>query len=108
MRRQSPQRTPLSPERSRGGARPSHETFVDRRRAERGNGKRQYRPRLWNTEAEYCEILEGTSVIADPEGNTNTVRTGDRFVIPPGFRGTWEVVERTRKIFVAYDEQPPE
>jgi uncharacterized protein len=60
------------------------------------------------TEAEYCEILAGTSVITDEEGNAKTLRTGHRFVIPPGFRGTWEVVEHTRKIFVAYDEQPPE
>jgi uncharacterized protein len=58
--------------------------------------------------AEYCEILAGTSVITDEEGNAKTLRTGHRFVIPPGFRGTWEVVEHTRKIFVAYDEQPPE
>ena len=35
-----------------------------------------------------------------------TLRAGHRFVIPPGFRGTWEVVERTRKIFVAYEAQP--
>lgn len=68
-------------------------------------------PGCWHvayTEAEYCEILEGTSVITDLEGNRKTLRAGHRFVIPPGFRGTWEVVERTRKIFVAYDEQPPE
>ncbi|RQS35576.1 cupin domain-containing protein [Burkholderia sp. Bp8992] len=68
-------------------------------------------PGRWHvayTEAEYCEILEGTSVIADRDGNTKTVRAGDRFTIPPGFSGTWEVVERTRKIFVAYDEHPPE
>ncbi|EMN5134289.1 cupin domain-containing protein [Burkholderia contaminans] len=64
--------------------------------------------RVAYTEAEYCEILAGTSVITDEEGNAKTLRAGHRFVIPPGFRGTWEVVERTRKIFVAYEEQAPE
>lgn len=59
--------------------------------------------RVAYTEAEYCEILAGTSVITDEEGNAKTLRAGHRFVIPPGFRGTWEVVERTRKIFVAYE-----
>jgi uncharacterized cupin superfamily protein len=31
-----------------------------------------------------------------------TVGPGDRFVMPRGFRGTWEVVEATRKTFVIY------
>jgi len=28
------------------------------------------------------------------------VKAGDSFVLRPGFRGTWEVVETTRKDFV--------
>jgi uncharacterized protein len=30
-------------------------------------------------------------------GETRTVRAGDAFVLRPGFKGTWEVVETTRK-----------
>ena len=30
------------------------------------------------------------SVITDEEGNAKTLRAGHRFVIPPGFRGTWK------------------
>ena len=56
------------------------------------------------TEEEYCEILEVTSVITDASsGLSTTVTTGERFVIPRGFVGTWEVVTATRKTFVVYE-----
>jgi len=55
------------------------------------------------TEEEYCEILEGKSVITDSAGNAVTVTAGYRFVIPAGFEGTWEVVDRCKKIFVIYE-----
>ena len=42
------------------------------------------------TEHEYCEILQGVSVIRDQDGNAKTVRAGDRFVIPAGLKGTWD------------------
>ncbi len=46
------------------------------------------------TEEEYCRMLEGVSVISDGAGMRMTVRAGDEFVIPAGFVGTWEVIER--------------
>ena len=52
---------------------------------------------------EYCEILEGKSVLTDNEGNRVTVTQGDRFVIPKGYTGTWEVVENTKKIYASYE-----
>ncbi|MFF7706536.1 cupin domain-containing protein [Pseudomonas sp. NPDC007930] len=55
------------------------------------------------TEHEYCEIVQGVSVIRDQDGNARTVRAGDRFVIPAGFRGTWEVLEACRKVYVIYE-----
>ena len=55
------------------------------------------------TESEYCEILEGVSVIRDADGTAKTVRAGDRFLIPAGFKGTWEVVEPCKKIFVSVE-----
>lgn len=57
------------------------------------------------TEEEYCELLEGHSVITHESGETMHVRKGDRFVIPAGFRGTWEVVEPTRKIYVISEDK---
>jgi uncharacterized cupin superfamily protein len=55
------------------------------------------------TEEEYCKILEGTSVITDSSGHAVTVSTGESFVIPSGFTGTWEVVVPTRKEFVIFE-----
>ena len=51
-------------------------------------------------EWEYVHILEGVSVLTDAAGVATTLRTGDSFVIRPGFSGTWEVVEPTLKDYV--------
>ncbi len=58
------------------------------------------------TEHEYCEILQGVSVLRDHEGAAKTLRAGDRFVIPAGFRGTWEVLEPCRKVYVIFEPKP--
>lgn len=54
-------------------------------------------------EHEYCEILSGTCLIHDDNGNVKTVSSGDRFVIPAGFSGIWEVVEPCRKVYVCFE-----
>jgi uncharacterized protein len=59
--------------------------------------------RISYTEEEYCQIVQGTSIIADNAGNAKTVSAGDSVVIPRGFVGTWEVVEPTQKIYVIYE-----
>jgi len=59
--------------------------------------------RILYTEEEYCQLLEGVSIITDEAGSAVTVRAGEEFVIPAGFRGTWEVIEPTRKRFVIYE-----
>ena len=51
-------------------------------------------------EWEFCHILAGVSVISEDGGETRTVSTGDSFVLKPGFKGTWEVLETTRKEYV--------
>lgn len=56
--------------------------------------------RIAYDEWEYCRILSGVSIIAEQGGATHTLRTGDSFVLRPGFIGTWEVVEITRKDYV--------
>jgi hypothetical protein len=63
--------------------------------------------RILYTEEEYCQVLEGVSVITDQAGRAVTVRAGAEFVIPSGFVGTWEVVEPTRKRFVIYEPGTP-
>lgn len=51
-------------------------------------------------EWEYCHILSGRSIITHEDGEVWTVEAGDGFVLRPGFKGTWEVVETTRKQYV--------
>jgi uncharacterized cupin superfamily protein len=63
-------------------------------------------PGRWHiryTEEEYCELLAGVSRVVSDSGTVTTLQAGDRFVIPRGFVGTWEVVETTTKRFVIYE-----
>ncbi len=57
------------------------------------------------TEHEYCEILSGSSVITDGQGQSRTVNQGDKFVIPAGFKGTWEVLDSCKKIYVVFQQK---
>lgn len=56
---------------------------------------------------EFCYIVSGHVRLISADGNVQTFRTGDAFVIPNGFRGFWEVVCTTTKHFVvrSYDRQ---
>jgi uncharacterized cupin superfamily protein len=56
--------------------------------------------RITYTEWEYCEILDGISVVTDIDGKASTLVAGDKFVLEPGFDGTWQVVETTTKRYV--------
>ena len=63
-------------------------------------------PGIWRvhyTEHEYCEILEGVSIITEEGGAPKRVSAGDRFVIPAGFVGTWQVLEACKKIYVMFE-----
>ncbi|MCF1426883.1 MAG: cupin domain-containing protein [Shewanella sp.] len=73
------------------------------------SGTWQSGPGKWNvnyTEHEFCDILEGLSIIQDKTGNSLTVAAGDKFVIPAGFQGTWEVVDQCKKIYVIFEQNP--
>ncbi|WNW12732.1 cupin domain-containing protein [Pseudomonas sp. DTU_2021_1001937_2_SI_NGA_ILE_001] len=72
-----------------------------------GAGVWEGEPGQWTvnyTEHEYCEIIHGVSVLRDEQGQGKTLRAGDRFVIPAGFKGTWEVLETCRKIYVIFEK----
>ena len=56
--------------------------------------------RIAYDEWEYCHILSGVSIISEDGGKSREVATGDSFILQPGFRGTWEVIETTRKEYV--------
>lgn len=52
------------------------------------------------TEWEFCHFIEGKAVLTNEAGRKWTLRAGDAFIIPPGFKGTWETVEKVRKHYV--------
>jgi len=82
---------------------PVHTTWNAEERDGLYCGLWQSTPGKWRIsydEWEFCHILEGVSVIAEEGGEARTVRAGDAFILRPGFRGTWEVVETTRKEYV--------
>ena len=56
--------------------------------------------RIEYDEWEFCHILSGVSVISEDSGEARTVRAGDSFVLRPGFKGSGEVLETTRKEYV--------
>lgn len=56
--------------------------------------------RISYDEWEYCRIITGLSVLTQDGGAARIVRAGDGFIIHPGFKGTWEVMETTTKEYV--------
>lgn len=56
--------------------------------------------RIEYDEWEFCHIISGVSVVTEDGGEARTVREGDAFLLRPGFKGTWEVIETTRKEYV--------
>ena len=56
--------------------------------------------RIQYDEWEYFHILEGHSIVTSEDGEIFHLKAGDRLILRPGFKGTWEVVETTRKDYV--------
>jgi uncharacterized cupin superfamily protein len=54
------------------------------------------------SEHEFVELLAGRVELTDTAGCTERFGPGDRFVIPAGYRGTWETIETVRKLYVIY------
>ncbi|CAN7301151.1 cupin domain-containing protein [Rhizobium leguminosarum] len=56
--------------------------------------------RITYEEWEYFSLLSGHSIVTEDGGEPVHLKTGDRMILRPGFKGTWEVVETTRKDYV--------
>ena len=56
--------------------------------------------RIEYDEWEFCHIVSGVSVITQDGEEGKRVAAGDSFVLRPGFKGSWEVIETTRKEYV--------
>lgn len=59
--------------------------------------------RVRYTENELCVMTAGRVVITSDVGESNTFGTGDAFVIPAGFSGTWEVLEDCSKVYAIFE-----
>lgn len=46
---------------------------------------------------EFCYIVNGHLRLVSDTGESRTFKTGDSFIIPQGFSGCWEVLEKTTK-----------
>lgn len=82
---------------------PVHTTWTVEERGKIFAGLWHSTPGKWRVsydEWEYFRLLEGTSILTDAAGHATTLRTGDAFVIQPGFSGTWEVLDATLKDYV--------
>ncbi|WP_298215506.1 cupin domain-containing protein [Acidocella sp.] len=84
---------------------PKTRTFVLYENAARrlAAGEWEASPGKWRisyTEWEYIEMLSGACVIEVDDGRRIEAGPGDRFVIEPGFTGTWEVLSPMRKAWV--------
>jgi len=49
---------------------------------------------------EFCYLLKGRIVITHDKDGTKEFGAGDAISMPRGWKGTWEVLEHVRKIFV--------
>ena len=56
--------------------------------------------RISYDEWEYFHILSGYSIVSEDAGESFHLRAGDRMILRPGFKGSWEVIETTRKDYV--------
>jgi uncharacterized cupin superfamily protein len=59
--------------------------------------------RVAYTEHEFCHLLAGRVRLLADDGNETLLAAGDSFVIPAGFAGVWEVLERARKLYAVYE-----
>ena len=63
----------------------------------------QSTPGAWRVdyaEWEYIRILSGHSILTDDQGRETHLHAGDSWIIRPGFKGVWTVVETTLKDYV--------
>jgi uncharacterized protein len=52
-------------------------------------------------EWEFCHIIAGELILkADGARKSHRFKKGDAFMIPAGFKGTWETVKKVRKHYV--------
>ena len=59
--------------------------------------------RVRYTENELCVMTGGRVMITSDLGEAHTFASGDAFVVPAGFSGTWEVLEDCSKVYAIFE-----
>ena len=49
---------------------------------------------------EFCHLLKGHWILTSESGQVTEIKAGDSWVFPRGWRGTAEVVETVRKVYL--------
>ena len=56
---------------------------------------------------EFCSIISGVSELTEDGHPTVRLQPGSTFIMRPGFKGVWRVIETTRKLWVTIDLPVP-
>jgi len=59
--------------------------------------------RVEYAEHEFCHLLQGRVVLTADDGRKWQFGPGDAWVIPAGFKGTWETVEPAHKRYAIFE-----
>ena len=49
---------------------------------------------------EFVTVLEGRVILTSIEGEKQTYSVGDSFLVPKGWRGTWDMLEKFREMII--------
>lgn len=100
--RADPSREPVAADRVLEGA-PMTETRLDYERGRLFAGEWAADKGAWRVsydEWEFCHVLSGACELTPDGAAPRRYQAGDSFVIEPGFKGVWRVLEPMRKKFV--------
>jgi uncharacterized protein len=56
------------------------------------------------SENELCYLIEGKATLTDADGHAETFGSGSAFIIPAGFKGSWETIEKLKKYYAIYQK----
>ncbi len=54
---------------------------------------------------EFCHLLSGHWILTSESGQVTEIRAGDSWVFPKGWKGTAEVVETVRKVYLIVSQE---
>lgn len=60
--------------------------------------------RVRYSENELCVMTAGKILLTGDDGTVHSFSTGDAFVVPAGFSGTWEVLVDCTKIYAIFEK----